>query len=226
MTQLDPNNFFDQTGGGSGAPSAKLKDLDDFAYGEIVDQFMVEATDFSTKEVKKDKKTGETIYQLVIVLQTESRNWENVAKVPLKDKDDRSSGPKDLSEDDGRRAVYVEPWTNIHAAIGKAVIEGTGEKGPVLNGGTLGVKIVELRDTGKGNPLKIHAAKYVPPAPKAASETFFQETAQTAPAQEAAPAATQPAAAPTPVQEAAPAAPAPAGDPWGTPAPSGGKPPF
>lgn len=224
MTQLDPNNFFDQTGGGTGAPSAKLKDQDDFALGEIVDQFMVEATEFATGNVKKDKKTGETIFQLVIVLQTESRNWENVAKVPLKDKDDKASGPKDAAEDDGRRAVYVEPWTNIHAAIGKAVIEGTGEKGPVLNGGTLGVKVVELRDTGKGNPLKVHAAKYTPPAPKAASDAFFDQTAQqAAPAAEAAPAAPAQAA---PAQEAPAATPAPAGDPWGTPAPSGGKPPF
>lgn len=225
MTQLDPNNFFDQTGG-TGAPSAKLKDLDDFAYGEIVDQFMTEATEFATGNVKKDKKTGEVINQLVIVLQTESRNWENVAKVPLKDKDDKASGPKDPAEDDGRRAVYVEPWTNIHAAIGKAVIEATGQKGPVLNGGTLGVKIIELRDTGKGNPLKVHAAKYVAPAAPSASDAFFDKTAETAPAAPAAAApATQPAA-PAPAQEAAPAAAAPAGDPWGTPAPSGGKPPF
>lgn len=225
MTQLDPNNFFDQTGGGTGAPSAKLKDMDDFAMGEIVDQFMVEATDYSTKKPKVDSKTGATIMQLVIVLQTESRNWENVAKVPLKDKDDKASGPKDPSEDDGKRAVYVEPWTNIHAAIGKAVIDGTGEKGPVLNGGTLGVKIVELRDTGKGNPLKVHAARYTAPVAAAPSDAFFNETAPSAPAAEPA----QPAApAVTPAAEPAAAAPAtPPADPWGTPAPAaGGKPPF
>jgi len=226
MTQLDPNNFFDNTGGGTGAPSALLKDVDDFVHGEIVDQFMTEATEFATGNVKKDKKTGETINQLVVVLQTDSRNWEKVAKVPLKDKDDKASGPKDPAEDDGRRAVYVEPWTNIHAAIGKAVIEGTGQKGPVLNGGTLGVKIVELRDTGKGNPLKVHAAVYSAPVAEPSSNGFFDKTAESAPAAET-PAASQPAA---PAQEASPApasTPAPAGDPWGTPATSGGsKPPF
>jgi hypothetical protein len=215
MPELDPNNFFDQTGGGSGAPSAKLKDLEDFVHGEIVDQFMVPATEFATGEVKKDKKTGKQIDQLVVILQTESRNWDKVARVPLKDKDDKSSGPKDPSEDDGKRAVYVEPWTNIHAAIGKAVEEGTGAKGPLRNGGTLGVQIIELKDTGKGNPLKVHRAKYVAPVAASPSAEFFGD-AQSAPAE---PAAEAPQTPP-----AAPATPPPS-DPWATPA-TGSKPPF
>jgi hypothetical protein len=224
MTQLNPENFFDNTGGGSGAPSAKLKELDDFVFGEIVDQFMVEATEFATGEIKKDKKTGAVIYQLVVILQTDNRNWANVAKVPLKDKDDKSSGPKDPSEDDGKRAVYIEPWTNIHAAVGAAVVEATGEKGPIRNGGKLGVKIIELRDTGKGNPLKVHQAKYVAPVAQAASDTFFDQTSsQSAPANEA-PAQSQ--AAPAEQKQPQPE------DPWASSTPAAGsapakdKPPF
>lgn len=202
MTELNEGNFFDNVGGGSGAPSAKLKDAGDFVHGEIVDQFMIEATDFSTKKPKVDTKTGKTIMQLVVVVQTENRGWANVAKVPVVDKDDPRSPQKDPSEDDGRRAVYVEPWTNIHAAVGKARQEAhDGAKGPLANGGTLGVQITELKDTGKGNPLKIHRAKYVPPAASTPDAGFFNETAS-------APAA--------PTQQPAPAA-VPQTDPWATP---------
>jgi hypothetical protein len=225
VNQLNPDNFFDNVGGGGGAPSALLKNVDDFVIGEIVDQFMTEATDFSTKKPKTDSKTGETIMQLVVVLQTEHRNWENVVRIPKVDKDDRSSADKAPEEDDGRRAVYLEPWTNIHAAVGKAVIEATGQKGPVRNGGTLGVKVVEHRETGKGNPLKVHAARYTAPVAQAASDGFFNQTAGEDPA----PAATQsPAveAKPEPTPAAAPAQNVPT-DPWtGQPAAQSGKPPF
>lgn len=209
----NPENFFDNVGG-AGAPSAKLSHVEDFVLGTIEDQFMVPATEFGTDKQKKDTKTGALIEQLVIVLQTDQRDWAGVSKIPLKDKDDKSSGQKDPSEDDGRRAVYVEPWTNIHAAIGAAVREATGAKGPVRNGGTLGVKIVELKDTGKGNPLKIHKAVYTPPAEKAASDAFFDQTSapQSAPAEEAPAAQEQPKA--------------PAQDPWGQPQAGGSKAPF
>jgi hypothetical protein len=245
---LNEGNFFDNVGGGSGAPSAKLKDLNDGVIGEIVDQFMTEATEFATGEVKRDKKTNEVIMQLVVILQTDLRNWQGVARVPLKDKDDKQSGPKDPSEDDGKRAVYIEPWTNIHAAVGKAIVEGTGEKGPLRNGGRFGVKVIDLKDTGKGNPLKVHQALYQPPA--ASGGDFFgeaktaggsgdasvqsqpaqqvqQQAPQSAPAQQAPaqgdPWATQPAQA-APAAQQAPAA--QSQDPWGAPPASPQGPPF
>jgi hypothetical protein len=211
----NPETFFDNIGG-SGAPSAKLSDVEDFVMGEVVDQFMAPAMEFGKDVQKKDAKTGEPIEQLVIVLQTDQRNWDGVARIPKVDKDDRSSADKPASDDDGRRALYVEPWTNIHAAIGAAVREANGKPGPVLNGATLGVKVTQLKDTGKGNPLKIHAAKYVAPAAPSASEEFFDKTAET-------PAADEPKAEPK--QETAPAE--PAKDPWGAPQPSGtSKAPF
>lgn len=220
MTQqqeLNPENFFENTGGGVGAPSASLKIVNDFVIGEIVDQAMVPKKKFGSEDIEKDSRTGKDIMQLVVILQTDQRNWHNVSKVPT----DENGNAKPASEDDGRRAIYVPPFSNIHAAIGEAT-----DKKPLRNGGKLGVKIVELKDTGKGNPLKIHAAHYEPPA--AAPEGFFGGGDQ-----QAAPAQSQPAAqqqsAPPAQQQAAPAAApaaAPQQDPWGAPATSGEQPPF
>jgi hypothetical protein len=204
-------DFFDNIGG-AGAPSIKLSAVNDGVIGVIETQFKTEAKEFGTENIKKDRKTGEPIIQLVVILQTDLRNWERVAKVPLVDKDDKSKGTKDPSEDDGRRAVYIEPWTNLHAAVGKAIVEGTGSKGPLRDGGTLGVKITELRDTGKGNPLKVHVAQYTPPA--ASGGDFFGESKTQGGSGDASatPATSTPAAEP-------------AKDPWGT-TPTEDKPPF
>lgn len=195
------DTFFEKTAG-TGAPSASLSVVDDYIDGEIVDQAIVDKKKFGSDEIEKDSRTGENVKQLLVVLQTELRNWQGVSKVPTNE----DGSAKAASEDDGRRAVYVAPWTNIHSAVNDAIVAATGKKGPLLTGGRLGVKITELRNTGKGNPLKIHAARYVPPA---ASDGFFNETA--APA--AAPAA--PAAQTTVAQPVA-AAPAVQQDPWAT----------
>lgn len=208
------DDFFDNIGG-AGAPSIKLSALNDGVIGVIETQFKTEAKEFGTDKVKLDRKTGEPVMQLVVILQTDLRDWARVAKIPLIDKDDRSKGTKPPSDDDGRRAVYIEPWTNLHAAVGKAIVEGTGSKGPLRDGGTLGVKIVELRDTDKGNPLKVHAAQYTPPA--ASGGDFFGEQK------------TQGGSGDASASAAAPAAPASAPaaqqDPWGT-TPTEDKPPF
>jgi hypothetical protein len=216
MNQLNPQNYFQQTGG-SGAPSALLKNVNDFVYGEIVDQLMVPQKDFATGVVEKDARTGEDLEQLMIIIQTDSRGWAKVSKIPEYPAGDARAGQqKDPAEDDGKRAIYVPAFRNLHAAIGDA----TGNE-PLLNGGKLGVKIIELRNTGKGNPLKIHQAVYTPPV---ASEGFFPPAEQAAPAPAApapaapAPAAPAPAApAPAAPAPAAPAPAAPASDPWGTP---------
>lgn len=221
------DTFFENTGGGVGAPSASLKNVDDFIDGEIVDQAIVDKKKFGTDEVEKDRD-GNPMKQLVVILQTDLRNYQGVSKIPTNE----DGSPKAPSEDDGRRAVYVAPFTNIHAAVGDAVVAATGSKGPLLNGGRLGVKVVELKDTGKGNPLKIHAARYVAPS---ASDGFFGESTtgsnDVTPTQAAQPAA-QAQAPSTPAP-----APAPQSDPWaneaaaasqaqGIPAGQSSKPPF
>ena len=207
------DDFFDNIGG-AGAPSIKMSDVNDGVIGVIETQFRTEAKEFGTDKVKLDRKTGEPVMQLVVILATNFRNWDRVAKVPLIDKDDKSKGTKDPSEDDGRRAVYIEPWTNLHAAVGKAIQEGAGAKGPLRDGGTLGVKITELRDTGKGNPLKIFAAQYTPPA--ASGGDFFGEEKTQGGSGDASASAAAPAAA----------APAAQQDPWATNSKQEEEPPF
>lgn len=218
-TKQGVDDFFENVGGGGPLPSAKLSNIDDFVVGEVLDQFKVEVKDFATGDVVLDKKTKEPVMQLVVVLQTDHRNWENVAKVPLSDKDDKKSPPLDPSEDEGKRAVYIRPFTNIHAAVRDAIVASVGKPQGIKTGAKFGVKVVDLEDTGKGNPKKVHKAMYE--APAAGGEDFFGGGQQPAQAQ-AAPAAQAPA------QQAAPAQSAPAGqDPWGAQRPAAGsQPPF
>lgn len=222
-TEVD--GFFDNIGGG-GAPSATLKDVDDFVVGEIVDQYKVEAKKFGTDQVEIDERTGKPVIQLVVVLQTELRNWAGVSKIPVVDVNvpPAQQVQKDPSEDDGRRAVYVKPGHNLHAAIGQAIVAGTGKRGNLQIGGQLGVKIDRLEPTRKGNPKKVHAVKYTPPA---ASAGFFEGSNQAAQPQGQAPAQSAPVQQ---VQQTAPAQTAPAAQPTGQANPWGttqsGNPPF
>jgi hypothetical protein len=234
-------DFFDNAGGGSGAPTAVLKNVNDMVSGEIVEMFKRDYVPFGKTDPEKDESEDDgKRKQLVIILQTQLRNWQGVTRVPKVDHNDPNSPEKAPSEDDGKRAVYVPNRSNLQYAIGKAVsAAGPGTKFSV--GGTLGVRIFNLKDTGKGNPLKEHEARYQ--APTAGSEFFGQAAAPAAAApapaaQPAAPAtpppaapapaaqpaaaqdpwATQPAAAPVAAPAPEQAAPAPAGDPWATPA--------
>lgn len=229
-------DFFDNVGGGSGAPSAILKNVGDYVHGEILDMYKKPYIPFSQKEPAK-RADGTDAEQLVIVLQTQFRNWQNVSRVPVVDPNVPNSPAKDPSEDDGKRAVYVPEGKNIQFAIGRAV-QAAGAKFVV--GGTLGVKVVNLRDTGKGNPLKEHEAIYKAPAPSA-PEGFFGGQTQgqvQAPAPQAqAPAAPQAPQPPAPAPQAPaaqdPFAPAPQSqqapaqtDPWTGQPVAASQPPF
>lgn len=247
----DASNFFDNIGTGSGAPGALLKNVGDYVHGEIVDAYERDYVPFGKTEPEK-RPDGTNKQQLVIVIQTQFRNWANVSKVPTVDHADPNSAPKPPEEDDGKRAVYVPEGKNIQFAIGRAV---AAAKAKFEVGGTLGVKIFNLKPTDKGNPLKEHEAVYQPPSAAGGFFNGAQQGAQ-APAQQA-PLAQgssfgggdrglnpEPAQqAPASQQQAAPAAqgdpwasqapaqpignPPPAGDPWATPsAPSGNQPPF
>lgn len=182
MTDTTTESFFDDAVR-SGAPSGKFSAVGDVISGEIVEQYTVDAIKFGTDEVEKDKQ-GNPIKQLVIVLQTNLRNWEKVARIPKVDPTDRNSADKPASEDDGKRAIYVKKYTNLHAAIGKAVASATGKAGPVRNGGKLAVKFFDTEDRGKGNPLKKYQARYEAPA----DGDFFSAPSEPAPQQSAPPA--------------------------------------
>lgn len=167
------DSFFDDSVR-SGAPSIRLSEINDGVIGEIVDQFMADKKKFGTDEVEKDSKTGEPIQQLVVILQTSLRNWDRVAKVPLIDPKDKSKGEKPASEDDGKRAVYIAPYTNAHAAVGRATAaSNNGRPTGLRNGAKFGLKVVDLEDVGKGNPKKVFVAHYEAPA---AGADFFGET--------------------------------------------------
>ena len=177
----NPDSFFDDSVR-SGAPSIKLSVINDGVLGEIVDQFMVDKKKFGSDEIEKDTKTGQPIQQLVVILQTSLRNWERVAKVPLVDPSDKSKGEKPASEDDGKRAVYIAPYTNAHAAVGRATAKANGGRPTGLrNGAKFGLKVVDLVDTNKGNPKKVFEAFYEPPA---AGADFFGEAKTAAPAEQ------------------------------------------
>jgi hypothetical protein len=211
------DDFFDNIGG-TGAPTAWLSEIGHGVIGTIESQRTVDYIPFGKKdpEVLDD---GRTRKQLVVILQTDQRNWDGVKEAPWVDREDHSKGRKPASEDDGRRAVYIPQFKNIHYAVKDAVVA-SGAKGGLRDGARFGVKVVDLEDTNQGNPKKVHKALYEPPA---ASDAFLGNQQQ-APAQQAAPAA-------APAPQAAPAAPAPAPsqDPWATPAApaqSAGGPPF
>lgn len=222
-------DFFDGIGSGAGAPTAVLKNVGDTVHGEIVEMFKRDYIPFGKTEPEKDDQ-GRTKQQLVVILQTNERNWANVVKVPKKDPSDANSPEKGPEEDDGKRAIYVPEGKNIQFAIGRAV-QAAQAKFEV--GGTLGVRIFNLKPTDKGNALKEHQAVYTAKPAPSAGDAFFaqQQQAPAQPAPQQAPPAPAPApAAPAPQQQApapAPAAPAPAPapapasqDPWGAPAPA------
>lgn len=212
-------DFFDNLGGG-GAPGAKLKEINDWVQGTIVDSYKRDYIPFGKKDPEKNKDGVTNRQQLVVILQTEHRNWENVNKIPLVDHNDPSKGPKPPTEDDGRRAVFVTERSNLQYAVGDAITAARSQNPAAKfdNGGFLQIKIFNLKPTENGSPMKEHTVRYTPPS---AAGGFF-------PSQEAAPAAPQAQAAPpvqqAPAQPAAPAAPqapaAPAQDPWATPAPA------
>lgn len=204
VTATSVETFFDGSVR-SGAPSVKLSQVNDGVIGEIVDQFMAEQKEFGSDEVKKDKKTGEVLQQLVVIVQTDLRNWDRVAKIPKVDPSDRNSADKAPSEDDGKRAIYIAPYTNIHSAVGKATAAKNGGKPTALaNGARLGLKVVKLEDVGKGNPKKVFEAFY---EPQAVSDNFFGAEKSAGGPNDA---STQAQSAPSQQQSQ------PVGDPWAT----------
>ena len=150
-----------------GAPSALLKQPKDFVMGEIIAINKVAKTKFGSNDPELEDDGVTPKMQLVVILQTSNRNWDKVAKAPQAE----DGSPKDPALDEGKRAVYFPKYTNIFGAMGKG-LKAAGAA-DIEIGGTLGVKVTELQDTGKGNPLKIHEVVYKVPVVKDESEGFF-----------------------------------------------------
>lgn len=221
MTGYDDDDFFD-IGGGVSAPSAKLSDLNDSVTGVVAETFKKEFTEFGAEkpQVITDRKTGErrSRTQMVVVLDTALRNWEGVSRIPDVDPNDKSKGQKHPSEDDGKRAVYIpemapkEGHNGAIFAVAQAMRE-EGMKGGLPAGTKFYLAVSDLKDTGRGKPLKVYTAKVK--KPEVGADVFGDAQEQAAPAapqQQATPAQQAPAATTenpwTGEQTAAPAAPA------------------
>lgn len=64
---------------------------------------------------------------------------------------------------DGEHSIW--PRLQPYSSMGGAIADATADHGNKLEvGGKLAVQFTEEMDTGKGNPAKIYAAQYAPPA--------------------------------------------------------------
>lgn len=149
--------------------------------GTIVEMVRMQQTDMATKQ-PKFYPSGEPMMQVAVTLQTELRGWQGImpAQIPL----DPSTGqPKHPQQDLGLRRIYVK--NDMRRAVNEACAK-VGQK--PRKGGKLAVKLNGFEDRGKGNPLPLYEAVYVPaPEPDAAGD-FFQTPPQApAPQQPVAP---------------------------------------
>lgn len=156
-----------------GSPSAKFNEVGDSVKGEVVDKYLIDYVPFGKKDPEIDEKTGKVVKQLVVVMQTELRDWEGVSKVPT----DQDGNKRPVEQDTGRRAIYARKGTNIYSALGKALKEADVKDLEV--GGKFGVQFFEEEDTGKGNPLKKFRAKYTAPVAKSGDDGWFDGDAKT-----------------------------------------------
>ena len=145
--------------------SAKFKDIGDTVQGKIVDKFKIDYVKVGEKDPEKDRD-GNVVQQLVIVLQTDLRNWDSVAKIPV----DKDGKQRPASEDNGRRSIYARKFTNIYAAIGKALK--AAEAADLEIGGDLAVQYYKDEDTGKPSPLKHFRGKYKAPVVDTSDEDW------------------------------------------------------
>jgi hypothetical protein len=164
--------WFDEADRKPGAGSANFKELGNTVKGEIVDKYLIDYVKVGEKDPEKDND-GNVIKQLVLVVQTEHRNWEAVAKIP----ENKDGKKRPAEEDDGRRAVYFRKFTNIYAALGEAV-KASGVDNPRVHpavGGKVAIQFYKEEDTGKPSKLKHFRAKYEPPAPTTEADQSWDE---------------------------------------------------
>lgn len=66
-------------------------------------------------------------------------------------------------------------WVEANKQMATAVSEAVKAAGvtTIAEGGQLAVRFTETKDTGKGNPMKVFAAVYQPPAPATAIDDIF-----------------------------------------------------
>src|SRR5918992_3746006 len=214
-------NFFEENLRVGGAPGFKFRHnaegiaqrreaplIGHGVVGDIVDVSQpIQATDYATKEKKVDKN-GNPVMQVVVILQTQLRGWQDVTGIPVDDNDQ----PLSPNRDDGKRAVYIK--NQMARAVAKALKEAGGmeqvRRGLVV-GDKIAFKVSGYQDVGRGTPMVEFAAKYWV---QQTSGSFEGQLANEAPPQQAPTpdpfAANQAPAAAPPVTSAAPAGAPPA----------------
>lgn len=201
MTHNVSADFFANEGSGVDAASYKARGVGDGFMAKIKEIRQIDYYPFGEDkpEVRSD---GSIRQQLRIIVEGVPDNYATASK-PVVD------GVGNPLPDSGLRAVYAPSGTNISGAI-KSAIVAAGARG-LDEGGQLGLKLAEERPSGKGNPLKVWEAKYIPPA---ASANFDFGAGQ----QQAAPPAQQQAWQQPAPQQAAPPVQQPPQQQWAQPA--------
>jgi hypothetical protein len=177
------DDFFDGVGG-SGAPSFKFGGTNTGIKGKVVDQYRTFVTEPGSRE-PKTYADGTPIPQLNVTLQTDLRNWDKVAKVPV---DPETQQPRPASEDTGLRRIFVK--YDMRRAIG-AALQAVGEKA-LATDGELAVKQTGEKDTKKANGLPLYEARYK--APEKAENADLWDTGSDAPDESAGASASAPVA--------------------------------
>jgi hypothetical protein len=132
----------DEFMGGGGARSVKFERIGDSVTGLVLGPPRKRVqTDFNTGEVKT-YKDGSPRYMYVVELQTELRDPED-------------------AQDDGMRALFLK-WHSLNAV--RQAITNVGAKG-LRRGGVLTLTFTgtEPPPGGRGNPVKLYSASYIPP---------------------------------------------------------------
>lgn len=196
MTQPHKPSADDLLLGGGGPKSHSFKTIGESLTGTLLEKDTIHQSDFSTGE-KKFYKDGNPVYQVVLTLQTQFRNWEGVAA------DKRPDTP-----DDGQRRVFCSPALKSELARAIKAASPGGSKG-LPEGSVITIQFVR-EVPGHGNPKKEYAVQIqlpadgalgVPAQPPAAQPVAQAPVVQQAPVQQP-PAVAQPAPAATPQVQA------------------------
>jgi hypothetical protein len=143
--------------GGGGSPSFKFDQVGYAITGIVLGPPVKRLqTDFNTGEVKT-YKDGTPRHQYVVELQTDLRDANN-------------------PHDTGIRSVFLK-WHSLNAV--RQAVTAVGARG-LARGGVLTVQFTgtEPPPGGRGNPVKLYAASYIPP-----EDDFMATPASPAPAQ-------------------------------------------
>lgn len=152
--------------------------------GTIIEMAKMQQRDYTDPSKLLYFDNGDPRMQVAITLQTDLRGWAGV-KPKLIPVDEATQQPKDPSQDDGKRRIFVKGdlVRAINVACAAAAQPGQPVQKPRV-GGRLAVRVKGFEPTQKGNDKVLYDAQYVPAPEVAPTDSFFEQpAAQAAPAQ-------------------------------------------